>query len=109
MEIVESPAVPQEPIKPKRLKIMALVLAGSLMAGAGATFLAEFADKSIRRTNQLLTVVDGQLVLSIPYIVTAAELRSQKRRRFIVLFASILLVAVGLCSWLICSCRRWIC
>jgi uncharacterized protein involved in exopolysaccharide biosynthesis len=94
LEIVESPAVPQEPVKPKRLKILALVLVGSLMAGAGATFLSEFADKSIRRTNQLLAVVDGQLVLSIPYIVTAAELRSQKRRRLIVLFASILSVVL---------------
>ena len=94
LEIVELPAVPQEPIKPKRLKILALVLAGSLLAGGGATFLAEVANKSIRRANQLLAIVDGQLVLSIPYIVTAAELRSQKRRRFIVFFAAILLVVL---------------
>lgn len=85
LEIVEAPAIPQEPVKPNRLKIMMLALAGAFAASVGATFLAEFLDKGIRRSNQLLPVVDGHLIVSIPYITTVAELRAQRRRAYFVL------------------------
>ena len=85
--------MPQEPVKPNRLKIMMLVLAGAFAVGAGATFLAEFSDKGIRRSGELLSVIDGQLILSIPYITTVAELKSQRRRAYVVLGAGTLVLA----------------
>src|SRR5262249_32169639 len=93
LELVEPPTVPQEPIRPNRLKIMILALAGAFAAGAAATFLAEVADKGIRRSNDLLAVVNGQLIVSIPYIVTAAELRGKKRRAYAILGAVVLVLA----------------
>lgn len=95
LELVEAPTVPQVPVKPNRFKIMILALAGAFAAGAGATLLAEFADKTLRRSNELLAVVDGQLVVSIPYIVTAAEQKRQKRRIY-VMVGAISLLLVGL-------------
>ena len=92
LEIVEPPAVPQDPIKPNRLKIMMLALAAAFAAGAGAVLLMEFTDKGIRRSNQLLAVVDGQLIVSIPYITTAAELRAQRRNLYIGLVVGIVVL-----------------
>jgi hypothetical protein len=55
----------------------------------------ELLDKGIRRSSDLLSVVDGQLIISIPYISTAAETRA-RRRRILVGLGAIALVAVGL-------------
>ena len=80
LEVIEQPTTPQDPIRPKRFKYSLLAIAAAFMAGAGLTFVAEIADKSIRRTSDIFGVVDSQLVLSIPYIVTGTELRRRKRR-----------------------------
>jgi len=94
LEVIEQPTVPQEPIKPNRPKVAALALLLALMAGAGLTVVAETLDKGIRRTSDILGIVDSQLVISIPYIVTVAELRRRKRRRVLLILGS-LLVFVG--------------
>ncbi|MEH2515759.1 uncharacterized protein involved in exopolysaccharide biosynthesis [Bradyrhizobium sp. AZCC 1610] len=95
LEIIEQPTVPQEPVKPNRLKVLALAFAAALFGGAGLTFLMEILDKGIRRSNDLLSVVDGRLIVSIPYIKTAAELRAG-RRRMLALLGALVLVVIGL-------------
>ena len=95
LEIIEQPTVPQEPIKPNRLKVLAMAFAAALLGGAGLTVLVEILDKGIRRSNDLLSVVDGQLIVSIPYITTATELRA-KRRRIFVFVGAFALVVIGL-------------
>jgi uncharacterized protein involved in exopolysaccharide biosynthesis len=94
LEVIEQPTVPQEPIKPKRPKLAALAVLLAFAGGAGLTLLAELSDKGIRRASDIFSVVDSQLVISIPYIVTNAELRRQKRRR-ILFIAGLLLVLAG--------------
>ena len=79
-EVIEQPTVPQEPTKPNRRKIAGMSLLLALAAGGGLAFLVEIADKSIRRSSDVLSLVDSRLVVTIPYITTKAELRSQKRR-----------------------------
>jgi uncharacterized protein involved in exopolysaccharide biosynthesis len=95
LEIIEQPTVPQEPVKPNRLKVLAMAFAAALFGGAGLAVLMEILDKGIRRSNDLLSVVDGQLIVSIPYITTAAELRARRRRTFVFLGA-LALVMIGL-------------
>ena len=95
LEIIEQPTVPQEPIKPNRLKVLAMAFAAALLGGAGLTVLVEILDKGIRRSNDLLSVVDGQLIVSIPYITTATELRARRRRIF-VFVGAFALVVIGL-------------
>jgi hypothetical protein len=95
LEIIEQPTIPQEPIKPNRLKVLALAFAAALFGGAGLTVLMEILDKGIRRSNDLLSVVDGQLIVSIPYITTATELRARRRRIF-VFVGAFALVVIGL-------------
>ena len=95
LEIIEQPTVPQEPVKPNRLKVLAMAFAAALLGGAGLTVLVEILDKGIRRSNDLLSVVDGQLIVSIPYITTAAELRARRRRIF-AFVGAFALVLIGL-------------
>jgi uncharacterized protein involved in exopolysaccharide biosynthesis len=94
LEIIEQPTVPQEPIKPNRPKVAALGVILALMAGAGLAFLVEISDKAIRRSSDIFGVVDSQLIVSIPYIVTAAEVRRHKRR-MILMIVGFVLILVG--------------
>jgi uncharacterized protein involved in exopolysaccharide biosynthesis len=95
LEIIEQPTVPQEPFKPNRLKVLTLAFAAALFGGAALTFLVEILDKGIRRSNDLLSVVDGRLIVSIPYITTATELRAGRRRTF-ALLGALAFVVIGL-------------
>lgn len=97
LEVIEQPTVPQEPIKPNRPKVAALALALAFAAGAGLTFLKEFSDKAIRRSSDVWSVVDFPLIVSIPYITTAAETRRRKRR---IVFACIMVfgAVIGLAA-----------
>jgi protein tyrosine kinase modulator len=84
--VIEQPSLPQQPVKPKRLKLFAISFALAAMAGVGAVFLAEMLDKSIRGSRELVGVVDSHLMVTIPYITTAGEVL-QKKRKIIWLWA----------------------
>ena len=92
LEIIEQPTAPQEPIRPNRLKVAALGIVLAIMAGAGLAFLAEVSDKAIRRSSDIFGVVDNQLIISIPYIITVAEVRRRKRRFILSIVVFVLLV-----------------
>ena len=93
LEIIEQPTVPQEPVKPNRPKVAMLAIVMALMAGAGLALVVEIADKAIRRTSDIFGVVDNKMIISIPYIVTAAEVRKQKRRVVLLVLCSVVLLA----------------
>ena len=84
--VIEQPSLPQQPVKPKRLKLFAISFALAAMAGVGAVFLVEMLDKSIRGSRELVGVVDSHLLVAIPYISTAGEIL-QKKRKIIWLWA----------------------
>jgi protein tyrosine kinase modulator len=88
LEVIEQPTVPQEPIKPNRPKIIGMSLLLALAAGAGLTLLLEMLDSTIRRSADVYSLVDSQLVVSVPYIITKSEqLRSKQRIRLLVFVA----------------------
>jgi uncharacterized protein involved in exopolysaccharide biosynthesis len=93
LEVIEQPTVPQEPIRPNRPKLAGMSLLLALAAGGGLAFLAEIADKNIRRREDILGLIDSQFVVSIPYITTRAELRRRKLRT---MFMMIGLVVVAM-------------
>jgi hypothetical protein len=94
LEIIEQPTAPQDPVKPDRPKVVALAVVLALMAGVGLTFTAEFLDKGIRRSSDIFSIVDSQIVVSIPYITTASEIR-RSRRRIVLTIVFLLLASVG--------------
>jgi uncharacterized protein involved in exopolysaccharide biosynthesis len=91
LEIIEQPTAPQNPVRPNRLKVAGMAVVLAAVAGVGLAFVAELADKSIRRSSDVFTVVDSHLVVSIPYITTSAELHRRKRR---ILWMIVVLAAI---------------
>jgi uncharacterized protein involved in exopolysaccharide biosynthesis len=96
LEVIEQPSAPQDPIKPNRPKIVALSILLGVAAGMGLALLVELTDKAIRRSGELIGVVDNRLVISIPYITTAAELNRLKRRTAILILGSVAVVFAAL-------------
>jgi hypothetical protein len=79
LQVIEQPVQPQTPIKPNRLKLLALSFALAIAAGTGSVIAAETLDGSIRNSYELLGAAGGRMIVSIPYIATRAE--TVRRRR----------------------------
>ena len=92
LEVIEQPTAPQEPIRPNRPKIAGMALLLAFAAGGGLVFLLELADKSIRRSSDIYSIVDSRLVIAIPYITTKAELRRTRRRTMVLIGATLTLI-----------------
>ena len=80
LEVIEQPALPRQPVSPNRPKIFAVAMALALMAGGGMVFAAEFLNQAIRTRADLFSMIDRQLIVSIPYISTHAETSRKKRK-----------------------------
>jgi uncharacterized protein involved in exopolysaccharide biosynthesis len=85
LEVIDQPTQPQEPISPNRPKIAGITAVLALMLGGGIAVVAEMLDRAIRRGSDLYSIVDRELVISIPYIFTRSELRRRKRKFWSVL------------------------
>jgi protein tyrosine kinase modulator len=94
LEVLEQAVVPQKPIKPNRPKIIALAFLAAAMAGIAAVFAVEMFDRTIRRSDDLLRVSGGHLVVAIPYIATKAEL-TRKRGRLALAIALPIVAILG--------------
>jgi uncharacterized protein involved in exopolysaccharide biosynthesis len=96
LQVIESPTLPQKPVKANRLKLVGIAFAFAAMLGLGAVVAAEQFDGSIRGRHQLSGVVDSHLIVSIPYIATRTDIiRARWRVAFSVVTLVILLAALG--------------
>ena len=84
LSVIEQPTLPLKSERPNRPKILAVVFAMAMAAGGGLVFLLEMLDGTIRRNADLAKLIDGQLIVSIPFITTRADLYRQKIRRIVV-------------------------
>ena len=80
LEVIDQPTQPQEPIRPNRPKIAGIVAVLALMLGGGIAVVAELLDRAVRRSSDLYSVVDSELVISVPYIYTQSELQRRKKK-----------------------------
>ena len=96
MQVLESPPLPQKPVKSGRLKLVGIAFAAAAMLGMGAVVLAELLDGTIRGRHQLSGVVASHLIVSIPYFATHKDtLRARWRVIFVTFTVVILLAALG--------------
>jgi anti-sigma-K factor RskA len=95
LEVIDQPTQPQEPIRPNRPKIAGIVAVLALMLGAGVAVGAELLDRAIRRGSDLFSVVDRELVISIPYIYTQSELERRKKKFWLALVIAMVLLVGG--------------
>jgi uncharacterized protein involved in exopolysaccharide biosynthesis len=98
LEVLEQAIVPQKPIKPDRPKLLALAFVAALMAGFAGVFAVETFDRTIRGSRDLLKIVDGNLLVAVPYISTRAELRRKKSKIALVTLISIVVVLGALAA-----------
>jgi uncharacterized protein involved in exopolysaccharide biosynthesis len=103
LEVIEQPTIPQKPVSPNRPKLLAMFVALAVASGGGAVIAAEFLNQSIRRSADLFSIMDRQLIVSIPYIATHKEVvrRKKKTRRTIGLLAGAALGAAALLFFLL--------
>jgi uncharacterized protein involved in exopolysaccharide biosynthesis len=103
LEVIDQPTQPQEPIRPNRPKIAGIAGFLALMLGAGIAVVAELANGAIRRSADLYSVVDRELVISIPYFYTQSELRRRKKRFWLALAIVVVLLVGGAAAayWLL--------
>lgn len=93
LEVIEQPTTPQDAIRPNRPKIAALAVVAGLIAGAGLSLLAEILNGTIRRGGDIASIFDARLIVSIPYIITAQEVRRSRLRVVLSIGAVVILVA----------------
>jgi uncharacterized protein involved in exopolysaccharide biosynthesis len=96
LQVIESPPLPQRPVKSGKLKMAGIALALAAMLGVGTVVATELFDGSIRGRYQLLGVVDSHLIVSIPYIATRSDIiRTRLRVIFGALSVVLVLAALG--------------
>jgi uncharacterized protein involved in exopolysaccharide biosynthesis len=71
--LIEPPQPPEKPISPNRVLILGLGLLVSIALGAGAVYVREAFDASIRGPADVRRLLDVPALASIPVIVTRAD------------------------------------
>jgi hypothetical protein len=96
--VLEQPVPPIAPVSPNRIKLFMGAFVFAFMAGAGLVVAREMSDQAIRSREDILSIIDNHLIVSIPYISTQREGRQRKKNIILVIAimaASLLLAAAA--------------
>lgn len=77
--LIEPPIMPEKPVNPNRI---AIILIGIILAGVGAAAtaaVAEMLDESVKGTGELINLIGGTPLATIPYIAIAEEKKAVSR------------------------------
>jgi succinoglycan biosynthesis transport protein ExoP len=95
--LIEPPLVPEEPLSPNRLLILALGLILSVVLGVGTGALRESLDETVRDRRDLVRLVEGPAPLAIIPRIGPLEIRhSPWRRRVLLALAVVAALALVL-------------
>jgi uncharacterized protein involved in exopolysaccharide biosynthesis len=94
LQVIESPPLPQKPLKSNRLKLVGMAFAAAAMMGIGTVIAIELLDGTIRSRHQLTGVVARHLIVTVPYMTTRADITRARLKIISGVVSVILLVAV---------------
>ena len=94
LQVIESPPLPQKPIKSNRLKLVGIAFAAAAMMGIGTVIAIELLDGTIRSRHQLTGVVARHLIVTVPYMTTRADITRARLKIVFGVVSVVLLVAV---------------
>ncbi len=90
--VIEPPRLPIEPISPNRTAIVLLGLILAIGIAGGTVILAESLDNSIHGVNALRRLVGDTMIVSVPMILTDAEVRRERLAKVSAVTGAILIV-----------------
>lgn len=91
--ILDPPNLPQKPVKPNRLQILAVGLILGLGSGVGLAFAADYMDRSFKRVEDLKAAFALPILGVIPILKTRDSVLAEKKRRILLGSASVGFVA----------------
>jgi len=94
--LLESPLMPEKPIRPNRKKVVAM---GFVLAPVGAGTLVmvlEMLNQRVRGAEALASVLGRRILVAIPYIYTRAELARRKQWRTRLIVSGVVLIVLFL-------------
>jgi polysaccharide biosynthesis transport protein len=96
--LLEPPVFPDKPVRPNRLKIVALGILGALAAALGLAALLEMLEGKLRGVDAVTSVINMRPLVIVPYVFTQSELKRKKNTtRYLLIaagmFVFILLIA----------------
>jgi polysaccharide chain length determinant protein (PEP-CTERM system associated) len=101
-ELLEEGRLPLRPSKPQKLLIAVVSLLLGVISGAGCVFIAEFADRSFKNTEDARSYLPLPLLGTVPKIMTEEEIHRRRRnqRNIVILFIllTVSLIVAGIVS-----------
>jgi len=94
--LLESPLMPEKPIKPNRKKVVAMGLVLAPVGAGALVMLLELINPRVRGAEALASVLGKRVLVSIPYIHTRAELARRKQWRVRLIIIGVVLFALFL-------------
>ena len=91
--ILDPPNLPQKPIKPNRLQILAMGLALGLGGGVGLAFAVDYMDRTFKRVEDLKAALGLPVLGVIPVLRTRESVLAEKKRRLALASASVGFIA----------------
>ena len=91
ISVIDPPAVPNQPSKPKRVLIAAGGSIFGVMAGLALIVLMELMNRAVRRPEDLVAAFGISPLATIPYIQTRREMLVRRGKKLLLL----LLILVG--------------
>ncbi len=92
LTLIDPPIMPESPISPNRLLLLAVGFVVSFCIGGGTVALREMLDSSLHGLYQVSAITPLPVLVSIPYYATNMEKRKRRTQRNIIIAAGIVLI-----------------
>ena len=96
--LIEPPELPEKPVKPNRVAIGFLGIIFSLVGGVGTAIVSETLDTAVRGRESIGRLINSPLVVCIPYIETAEDIKRIHRKSYSIVIGVLMLIGIGLAS-----------